>query len=735
MKNYLLLFVISFSVILHAQDNQSDSISIFDLTLDDLYNIQVTSASKTQETLEEAAATIYVITHQQIESRNYSSLAQLLYDIPRIIIQWKSSAENEHIYTINGIRGSDKFLVLLDGVRINSSIGSDNTIYESYSLENVKQVEVILGPASAIYGADAFSGVINIITYSAKDNPGVSYNLSYGQFNTYMASLTTNKVVGSLGFSFSSKIYHSDEPFYPKYYQDDYAWYHVYEQTGKVISWNDTVLAPTGIQPWSIDVDAHNVRMKVEYKNLTLGCASFYEAHSTSITDKPENAIYFDKARYYNLLITGYLKYHKESKNKKLSFNSNFSGQLFKILPYSAFVNIFTDYNLAYKYERSKSIKFENIFRYKVNKNSIFSLSLVAEGFDVIPKTGDLPVQYNEKLPPDMQHIYYFGSNITDYRGNDLTIYQDIYNLKYASAGGFVQYKKAFKDKFFLTLGCRFDYDTRYGTTTNPRVGLVYKANSKLKFKLLYGHAFLAPSPHVAYQHFGAFRPQYDSLGRVEGLTSGFFRLTNPNLRPEKIRTAEFDLSYRVYKPLNLKINFFHTNLEDYISWYVGQDTVFHGVHVEKFMIPVNNGFGLTYGFTVGAEYLWHFRETAFMLSSYYSYIDGHIDNEPLLFTSKNNFKFFMTVNVRDKFQFYFSAYYRDKSYFSSNAGDYSPSFVNTYFTANYRIVQKKNYSMSFYIKMSNLMDARYYNATDGTFGQVPQDPFRLNLGVKFSLF
>jgi outer membrane receptor protein involved in Fe transport len=126
---------------------------------------QVASVSKTSESLREAPATVVVVTSDEIHRRGYLDLEQLLHDLPGFDL----SRTNGDIYSFINLRGyrsdaSDRLLFLVDGVEQNDL--STNTLYLSrqYPLSNIDRVEVVYGPASTMYGANAYTGVISIIT-------------------------------------------------------------------------------------------------------------------------------------------------------------------------------------------------------------------------------------------------------------------------------------------------------------------------------------------------------------------------------------------------------------------------------------------------------------------------------------------------------------------------------------------------------------------------------------------
>ena len=112
------------------------------------------------------------------------SLDEVLTDIPEVEVQRRHSAREFNSFSARGIAGNSRLLILIDGHRFNSMVSSKYTIAENYNIRYAKRIEVILGPASALYGADAFMGVVNIITKTGNEAKGVALTSSYGVYNT-----------------------------------------------------------------------------------------------------------------------------------------------------------------------------------------------------------------------------------------------------------------------------------------------------------------------------------------------------------------------------------------------------------------------------------------------------------------------------------------------------------------------------------------------------------------------
>ncbi|SFS30829.1 TonB-dependent receptor plug domain-containing protein [Brevundimonas viscosa] len=163
-----------------AQGPQPQDLS--GLTLEQLADIQVTSVSRRPEQLSGAAASVYVITRDDIRRSGAASLPEVLRLAPNLQVQRVGSVD----YAItargfNSFETANKLLVLIDGRSIYTTLFS-GVLWDAQGLvlEDIERIEVISGPGGALYGANAVNGVINITTRSARDTQGPAISAGVG---------------------------------------------------------------------------------------------------------------------------------------------------------------------------------------------------------------------------------------------------------------------------------------------------------------------------------------------------------------------------------------------------------------------------------------------------------------------------------------------------------------------------------------------------------------------------
>ena len=146
----------------------------------------VSIATGTQQSLRRAPAVASVITSQDIAAMGASDLDQVLESVAGIHVN-RSANQYSPLYMVRGIFSTymPQVLVLQNGVPMTTLFhGNKGNVWGGFPVEHIARIEVIRGPGSALYGSDAYSGVINIITKAAADTPGTTLGARAGSFGT-----------------------------------------------------------------------------------------------------------------------------------------------------------------------------------------------------------------------------------------------------------------------------------------------------------------------------------------------------------------------------------------------------------------------------------------------------------------------------------------------------------------------------------------------------------------------
>jgi iron complex outermembrane receptor protein len=494
--------------------------AVDDLSLADLMNLEMTTATKRKISVRKAPAIATVITAAEIRSMGARNLTDVLKMVPGFGVSILSSGRSS--FEVRGIRTAtnEKILVMMDGHRLNEPYdGSAITnLFDTLSVENAKQIEIIRGPGSALYGANAFVAAVNIITKDAEDTDGVEVTAAAGSFDT-----KTISVVGGKSFE-KFKIAGSVE-----YVDTD------------------------GTKP-TIDAD----RFAGKPFSKTPGEANLYLEQTDA----------FLKASYGNLIFRGHFMDRDKGSYigvaQALTDGNEYPQQ-----------NFWTDMEYSYSFTDRASAKFRI---YYDHFKSDVSLKLLPEGVPGFPdgmigkphlKIGTTGTELQSDMDMFKGNHLIIGVNYEyteQYDVGQVTNFNPWTNaplgsLQDVSSWGnfnkdvtrkvwavYIQDEWTITENLNLTAGVRHDHYDDFGGTTNPRLGVVWNFLKDADFKLLYGQAFRAPSFVELYN---------DGNPTVIG---------NPNLQPEEIKTYEAALEYRLKNSHGIGLTYFHNDIDNLIT-------------------------------------------------------------------------------------------------------------------------------------------------------------------------
>ncbi|MFC7516265.1 TonB-dependent receptor plug domain-containing protein [Herbaspirillum sp. GCM10030257] len=504
------------------------------LVYGDKSTISIATGSKQQ--LRRAPAVATVITAEDIAAMGATDLDEVLETVPGIHV---SNAPNTYssLYLIRGIYSSQnpQTLMLQNGIPMTTLFqGNKGTIWGGYPVENIARIEIIRGPGSALYGADAYSGVINIITKTAADLQGTSAGVRAGSFNTRSAWVQHGGKAGDIDVAAYLQVGSTDGQ--RRIIEAD-AQSARDRATGTRAS-----LAPGPVNVGYDALDAH----------LTLG----YEKWHLNVGYKLRDDLGTGAGISSALDPIG--------KEKSERFNTDLS---------------WTDNHLANGWGGGATVSyFEYRQRIPVNLQLLppgtrFPTGSFPEGMIGHPDTSERQLRLSAFATYSgfANHSLRFGVGHDDL---DLHNTRTIKNYIFNPAGVpvpagpvadysliqpfmlpqrrqvnylYVQDEWQLARDWALTTGVRHDRYSDSGGTTNPRVALVWDAALDLTAKLLYGRAFRAPS----------FSEQYSINNPVQR--------GNPDLNPETISTLETAFSWQARRDLQLNLSVFRYTMDDII--------------------------------------------------------------------------------------------------------------------------------------------------------------------------
>ena len=202
----LLVFLLALSVSFTARSQEEEpELSEFDdfdeLYLGELLNT-VFTAAKHEQDIAESPSAVTVITREHIESSGARTLPEALRTVPNMDVYMVKP-----LWYSVGLRGktseaSDSLLLLVDGRDVTwELLGAPIWTVQHFSMDEIERIEVIRGPGSSLYGANAYVGVVNVITRSPGEGPNTSVSLRGGEHGVAEVACRGNAKLGPVGLS------------------------------------------------------------------------------------------------------------------------------------------------------------------------------------------------------------------------------------------------------------------------------------------------------------------------------------------------------------------------------------------------------------------------------------------------------------------------------------------------------------------------------------------------------
>ncbi len=500
----------------------------------------VSIATGTAQPLRESPAIASVITATDIAAIGATELNEVLETVPGLHVG-VSGVGYKPIFSIRGIhtQTNPQVLVLVNGIPIKNVFdGSLGASWGRMPVTGIARIEVIRGPGSALYGADAFSGVINIITKSAADVRGLEVGARGGSFDRNDQYLMWGGELGEFDTFVSIERHHSDGP-RRRIDADAQTMFDTFPPgTSASLAPGPTELDRDNVEARA-DISRGYWRMRGGFQEVNdigvgAGVAQALDNVGRGDGRRLSADLSYDNPSFGNNLgLTGTLSYYNVENLARL-----------RLFPPGAFGGMFPDGMLGNPdvYERhyrgELSALYTGITRHRLRLGGGYrkeDLYRVEESrnymlVDLGPGIGTVPFPLGGLV------------DVTDLAA---FVREENRTIAYA----FAQDEWNFRPDWTLTTGVRVDDYSDFGTAVNPRLALVWQTSYSLTTKLLYGRAFRAPS--------------FQELYAVNNPAN----LGNSSLDPETIDTWELGLNWDAGRGVRTAINFFYYKMDDILRF------------------------------------------------------------------------------------------------------------------------------------------------------------------------
>lgn len=510
--------------------------SLFDVSLEQLMEIEVVTANRQAQKFSSSVGTTYVVTSDEL--RQFG--ARTIYDALSHLPGFNVSVTNEGInaVTFRGIKSinGEKVLFMVDGHPLNDarSGGANIQFLDHLPVENIERIEMVQGPGSSLYGANAFLGMINVITRQGKDIEGVVANVKtefekdshvYNRYNVLAGKRFNNGWQGALNLY----AQHGDGATL-KIDQDAFGRSGRADPEQKITDLyfslgNDNLALKgryynrEGGGYYGVsNVLNDNTEVEVEYAYLDLNY--LYEAGADLDVNVHATLDHQDVDNYYEVFPAGSIP----AGSPLTPWNgSGFIGNgISKETDYS--IDIRTDYTGIEKHMLSIGGTFrrERLYNPKLKAN------------------------FNPGFLPSVQDVSDVFNFINSDNRNIWSAYvQDIWDVS---------------DSVTLSADGRYDHYTDFGSTFNPRIGLTWQVDPRYQLKLLYGTAYRAPD--------------FISLNiKNNPVFQG-----NPDLDAEEITTYEAGIVAVLSRQLRAEATVFRNELDQLIGTIGASPALFQNI-------------------------------------------------------------------------------------------------------------------------------------------------------------
>jgi outer membrane receptor protein involved in Fe transport len=467
----ILAITVSFpSVPVLAATSDPGAQALGTMSLDQLMQMRIETvygASKYEQKVTQAPASVTILTAQDISRFGYRTLAEALGSIRGLYVS------NDRNYSYLGTRGflrpgdyNSRILLLIDGHRINDGVydaayfGREGLV----SVDMIERVEFVRGPSSSIYGSSAFFGIVNVVLKRAKDLEGTAVSAAGGSVGARDGTLTIGTVAANGLESTLNASYYESRGHRALYFPE----------------FDPALSADPRASDGGIARDRDGERAYGMTGSIARGGWRLLASFLRRTKDVPTAS--FDTAFNQDENTTDERSYLDASYETALADTLQLRGRI----AYDRYV-----YHGDYPFDSAQPGDPPDLI---VNKDSALGSVLSTEW------------QVTKGLAGG--HTLVGGVEFRDNLRQRQLNYDDVEPRVYAVAddretrngGVYLQGEFRLTKQLLLNAGMRYDYYFEgFGGTLNPRVGAIFSPAARTTFKLLYGEAFRAPS---AYERF-----------------------------------------------------------------------------------------------------------------------------------------------------------------------------------------------------------------------------------------
>ena len=531
--------------------------------------VEIISASRSAKRVDELPLTVYVVKREEILQNGWTTLVDVLKSIPGIRVSQPGGGAEGETFLMRGLIGNNYTKFLINNIPVQPSTGSGMPIGAQLPVRQAERIEIIIGPASAIYGADAFAGVINIITREAVDDLFVVADIARGSNDYKYANFMVGGKAGLddevFNYSFYGSVADEDDIGVKHSKSGVYnplEYFKVFDIEGvRTGILNDTTFQPyyrgSNTEPEFGNMPHHSNQLgiRLAYKGLSVSFERMERRDHSSIGQSAFVYNYNSPANFFGETI--------QRSTVSLDYNigpvlatSTLSSLQMRANPLSSYGTTYSNNGNSYVWHASDDAFAEQLFTLRAGEDTELIGGFSSQVSSNLPRTNELPEPFDTDLyEPFEEETVYSDPLLGDF---------GFQSLQFENLAAFAQLYQRWNDFVFIA-GVRIDDNSLYGSSVNPRLAALWRLDRQTSLRASWGRAFRAPSTWYSRSSTAFSFP---------GVTDSIFYaiVPSPELEAEQIHATELGISKTLSPDAQLDLVLFFNSVDKRIAGII--DTI-----------------------------------------------------------------------------------------------------------------------------------------------------------------
>lgn len=524
---------------------------------------QIFGANRLSENVDELPLRAYIVTREEITRNGYATLVDVLKNVPGFRTSQPGEALLGETFLMRGLVGNLYTKILINGIPLDPSAAKGMPLAASLPIRQAKRIEIILGPASSLYGPDALAGVINIVLPTIERPVEAMGSVALGNKGTTEMHLALGGKMGRGKRVLNYMIYGSAKQ------MADIG----LKLTDDLIRLDTNSIALLSPQYHFEDMDStlprvdefpHESRIlgvSLAYGGFSLNSNTISRTDNMALGSHPEDISYdAPHGKIIDNIFANRLRYEKSF--GRLALRTNLSSVIYDIDTQSEYTGVAHPISTGknHLYAKSSDLLIEQLAFYQVSQRLLVMGGLSYNGMhgDAFQGYLDRPFSERSTFYDSLQQTIVVANASDDFSAIGPAGAFHTYDLHEVGAFAQANYQT---ERFRVTAGGRVDRAWDGEFRFSPKLGATVELTDKIRLRSFFGQAYRSPSTYNRFNNYqerlvpgGPGMPLQHSLVRIE-----------QQLDEESLTSIEGGVVFEISKKLHAEVHFFHHTLTNSI--------------------------------------------------------------------------------------------------------------------------------------------------------------------------